>query len=317
MFNKLIIAVLIFCACKGVQKDVHMMVQPGDNSLNITVKGEYLGQEKPGLTPVIFAPGIVSTDRNEVNSVFNPEGDEFYFSMFVPGKGYRIMQMKETGNGWTEPELISFSGIYSEVDVFLEPSGNKLFFSSKRPASRGDTPSAGYQIWMSERDGTGWGEPVNTGPNINIGNRQLYPTLTKEGTLYFNSDCKGYGKGDFYKSEYNGKEYSKAINLGNSINTEYDETDVFIAPDESYLIFTSVGRPDGFGSGDLYISFKIEDGSWSKAVNMGENINTESSEFCPVISPDGKYFFFTSERRGNNDIYWVDADIIEEFKPHN
>ena len=90
---------------------------------------------------------------------------------------------------------------------------------------------------------------------------------------------------------------------------------------------------------DLYISFKKNDGSWTKAKNMGEPINSSASEICPGVSPDGKYFFFTSYRtihknyseipltyeekirilnspgNGLGDIYWVDARIIEKIKP--
>jgi Tol biopolymer transport system component len=43
------------------------------------LKGPYLGQKPPGMTPEIFAPGIVSTGLDELNSVFSPDGDEFYF----------------------------------------------------------------------------------------------------------------------------------------------------------------------------------------------------------------------------------------------
>ena len=110
--------------------------------------------------------------------------------------------------------------------------------------------------------------------------------------------------------------YEEPENLGASINTEYDETDALVAPDESFLIFTSVARPDGFGNGDLYISFRTDDGRWLPAMNLGDEINTSSSEFCPVLSPDGKYFFFTSGRRGNDDVYWVDASIIGRYQPN-
>lgn len=69
------------------------------------------------------------------------------------------------------------------------------------------------------------------------------------------------------------------------------------------------------GSGDLYISFQEEKGSWTEPINMGKPINSNKLEFCPMISPDGKYLFFSSRRRGNEDIYWVDAKVIENLKP--
>jgi Tol biopolymer transport system component len=279
------------------------------------LKGPYLGQPPPGETPEMFAPGIVSTDGNRVNSVFTPDGKEFYFSSFEAGSGYTIMVMNETDAGWSPPRVAPFSGEFSEVDMFITHDGGRFFFISKRPLQAGGRRAKGYQIWVMDREETAWGAPAHLGPIVNSGSRQLYPTASRDGTLYFNSDRGGYGRGDFFRSRLVGGQYAEPENLGEAINTEYDETDLLVAPDESYVIFTSVGRPDGFGSGDLYVSFLAGDGSWSSALNMGEAINTESSEFCPMLSPDGGYFFFTSGRRGNDDIYWVDAAIIERYRP--
>ena len=97
------------------------------------------------------------------------------------------------------------------------------------------------------------------------------------------------------------------------INTEHDEYDLFIAPDESYLIFSS-DRPGGFGNVDLYISYKKGDGTWTEPKNMGRNINSGGAVF-PSVTDDGRFLFFQSRRGGNGDIYWVDAKIIEELKP--
>ena len=65
---------------------------------------------------------------------------------------------------------------------------------------------------------------------------------------------------------------------------------------------------------DLFISFREKDGSWSKAVNMGKDINSLQSDYSAIISADGKYIFFSSSRSGNIDIYWVDAKIINRLK---
>ena len=84
----------------------------------------------------------------------------------------------------------------------------------------------------------------------------------------------------------------------------------FVAPDESYIVFDA-GRPGGQGGeGDLYVVFRNADGSWSDAVNLGDTINTPGTNFCPMISPDGKYLFYAAGR----DIYWVSAEVIEKLK---
>ncbi|MBG6129007.1 hypothetical protein IWQ47_000301 [Aquimarina sp. EL_43] len=104
-------------------------------------------------------------------------------------------------------------------------------------------------------------------------------------------------------------EFQKAITLGDSINTSNYEADVFVDPEETYVIFCA-RRPEGLGRGDLYISFKNTDGTWTKSINMGEKINTKNHELCPFVSKDGKYFFYTS----NQDIYWVSTKIIDALR---
>ena len=79
-----------------------------------------------------------------------------------------------------------------------------------------------------------------------------------------------------------------------------------MAPDESYLIYCST-RDGGYGRGDLYISFKNAQGEWTDAVNMGAAINTKHYEYCPFVTKDGKYLFYTS----NQDIYWISTAVIE------
>ena len=94
---------------------------------------------------------------------------------------------------------------------------------------------------------------------------------------------------------------------------------MFVAPDESYMIISCRDHPENIGSGqgDLYITFRREDGTWTEEINMGVPINTRFGENCPQVTPDGKYFFFNrydpDTRTGN--IYWMDAKFIEDLKP--
>jgi hypothetical protein len=141
--------------------------------------------------------------------------------------------------------------------------------------------------------------------------------MTGGGILYFSSSKSGYGKADVHCAKFKEGIFQKSENIGPPVNTEYRENDVFIASDESFLIFVSSDRPDSLGSGDLYISFRKLDGSWTEPVNMGQPINSSELEYCPVVSPDGKYLFFTSRRRGNDDIYWMDAMIIDDLRPRD
>ena len=119
------------------------------------------------------------------------------------------------------------------------------------------------------------------------------------------------GDFDLFRSQWGLNGFEEPVALSDSVNSRWYEADVFIAPDESYIIFcASRPKPEGLGRGDLYISFKDENGAWLRAKNMGAPINTEYHELCPFVSADGKYFFYTSRQ----DIYWVSTEIFDQYR---
>ena len=134
------------------------------------------------------------------------------------------------------------------------------------------------------------GAPVNSDAD------EWYPTLARNGMLYFGSERKG-GKGgsDLYCSRFTDSKYQEPENLGETVNTEFEEYEPFIAPDENFLIFMACGRKDSYGGCDIYTSYN-RDGAWTRPVNLGDKINSKRQEYSPKISPDGKYFFWTSCR---------------------
>ena len=78
------------------------------------LKGEYLGQKPPGMTPEIFAPGTVSEGRDESSAVFSPDGKEFFYTTKLgPQKRHTVMVSKVMNGTWTKPDIASFSGQYS------------------------------------------------------------------------------------------------------------------------------------------------------------------------------------------------------------
>ncbi len=271
----------------------------------------YLGQKRPGTTPVRFAPGIVSTERRELNSVFTPDGKEFYFTIRTPKGQWRIMVMKCRGGRWTMPEVASFSGVYSDVDLFISPDGRKLWFCSNRPRSGQGDVEKDFDIWVAERAGDGWSRPVNLGPPVNSGEDEFYPTVSRDGTLYCQttrSDSRGVR--DLYRARFENNAYRTLENLGDNVNSREMESDALVSPGGDWIVF-SVNRPGGRGQGDLYLSRRGADGAWTVPVSLGDRVNTAANENCPALSPDGKYLFFT---RGG-DIYWVDARVLDMAAP--
>jgi Tol biopolymer transport system component len=270
----------------------------------------YLGLTPPGATVEMFAPGVVSTEgRRELNSVFTPDGREFYFSI-ADSTGATVMVMRWDGEEWTAPAAAGFTTGYGEVDPFVSPDGNRMFFGSRAPRE-GTEPEENWQIWVVDRQGDGWGEARPLSDAVNSGTRQIYPAVASDGTLYFQSTREGtLGESDIFVSRLVNGEYTAAENVGMPISSEFAEGDVYIAPDQSYVIFVSSDRPGSHGSGDLYISYRQEDGSWSDAQNLGPTINTDQFDYCPIVSPDGEYFFYSS----GGDVYWVSAGFIEELR---
>ncbi len=217
------------------------------------------------------------------------------------------MVMKREKDIWTEPQTASFSGTFSDVDLFIAPDGKRLFFCSNRPLDGKGGMRPTFDIWVVERRGPEWSEPVNLGPPVNSDENEFYPTVTKDGTLYFQSWRPGSAGGrDLYRSRLESGAYRTVERLGGPVNGDLPEGDGLISPDETFLVY-SVGRPDGFGQGDLYVSFRSPDGSWTEPRNLGEAVNTKLNENCPILSPDGKFLFYTS----GGDIYWVSSEIIK------
>ncbi|MDJ1504737.1 hypothetical protein [Xanthocytophaga agilis] len=273
---------------------------------------KYLGQNRPGLMSAKFAPNLVSlNEQYEFGSIFSGNGTEFYYAIDISGKA-EIRFMKLHKNQWTKPVTLLSDKVFSYNDPMLSVDGNKLFFISDRPLAKSGEKKD-YDIWYIERKGNGWSEPINAGSIINSDKNEYYISFSNKGTLYFSSNRKGKDERadnyNIYAATAKGEEFAQPVSLGDSINTPHYEADVFVAGDESYLIF-SASRPDGYGAGDLYISFKKADGTWTKAKNMGETINTPGHELCPFASKDGKYFFYTSCQ----DIYWVDARILDNLR---
>jgi hypothetical protein len=245
--------------------------------------------------PTIFGPGIISTGEYDTHPAFTPDGKTLYFLRSTPNFNLWTILVSHFVKGrWSTPEVAPFSGQYSDADPFITADGARLYFISNRPAP-GKT-SRDLDIWMIEKGASGWNEPTNLGAPINSTGSEWYPTVSSNGTIYFGSDREG-GKGrtDIYRSRLVGGKYETAENLGPVINTQFNEFEPLIAPDETFLIFMGGGRADGRGGFDLYISYN-QNGEWSQPENLGDKINTVGNEYSPTISPDGKYFFWASTR---------------------
>ena len=303
------------------------------------LRGPYLGQRPPGMVPEVFAPGIVSTGMPEASISFSPGGDEVYYNIIHWTHGFTaIIFMKQKRRKWTRPQVASFSGKHNDSDVCFSHDGKRLYFTSDRPLNS-EEKAGNLDIWVVERNESGWREPENLGPPINSEVVDVNPCITRNGTLYFASDRPGgRGEHDIYRSQLIDGIYSEPENLGDSINSTNFESSPYVAPDESYIIFNVFVGPNSGTRSGLHITFRREDGTWTKAVNMGDSINDKRPARFAFVTYDGRYLFFTHDKvpylpytgepltydgitqmlngpqNGAADIYWVDARIIEELK---
>ncbi len=291
---------------------IFTLLIPSSCHQNSSVDNTYIDTIIPDLKPVIFAKGFISKDSiSEFGSIFNKANDEFYFAIDSANKAY-IKCSKYIDGKWTIPKTIVSDSTYSFNDPFLSNDENRLYYISNKPKDAQDTIKD-YDIWYSQRIENGWSKPINAGTKINTDAHEYYISFTDNGAMYFASNKGKSDKRrrdfDIYTSEFRNGKFENPRKLNDAINSKRYEADVFIAPDESYIIFCAA-RKSGFGEGDLYISFKDKNGDWTPSKNMGATINTEAHELCPFVTKDGKYLFYTSKQ----DIYWVSAEIIDELK---
>jgi hypothetical protein len=70
---------------------------------------------------------------------------------------------------------------------------------------------------------------------------------------------------------------------------------------------------DSLGGSDLYVAFRLPDGSWAQPRHLGAEVNSEFDETCPSLSADGRYLFFSryDEPDEVSDIYWIDSTVID------
>ena len=285
------------------------------------LSGDYFGQTPPGATPQVFARGIVSTDDLEHSApAFSPDGNEvFWWANRPPGPDNEKwlsfgMTMRRENGRWSAPYVSPLGG----MPVF-SADGRRAYFSSGRPRP-GATQEGPPNIWFVERQGDDWGEPkcldlVARDPALRWAGVQA---IARNGTLYFMGYTLGpLNDSGIYRTELVNGEYAKPELLPRSINLPpFLNWSPFIAPDESYLLFSSNRRDPDHDAGDLYISRHLADGSWTEPVSLGEPVNTDRQERLPMLSNDGKYLFFTRPTPGHDqDVYWVDATTIPALRP--
>lgn len=290
-----------------------------------------LSSEIPTDTPLVFAPGILTSDTHGSGSItFNPDVTELVFNYGRhEGKVPNIFTMTLIDGSWSTPKQAPFStDEYLDFHPRFTLNGNRLYFGSTRPINQEEIANKRGRLrqWYVEKNKKGnWVEPILMGKPF-VDNFIMGAIPSENGNLYFTSGTRADGEGIYYAINRNGQ-YDSIMRMNDVINTNgLFIAHPYIAPDESYLIYDSEKASEP-NNNDLFISFN-NNGTWSESYSLGTKINTKLAEGAATVSPDGNFLFFgRSEEKTKvygssywvTKMYWVDfiqlkKEILENIK---
>lgn len=261
---------------------------------------EYAGSISADGKTLVFTSRRADTKGGEVDEI----ADNMYYEDIY------ISQWNDSMKEWSQSEPIkgSINTPVHDAVLSISPDGNSIYVYKSEN---------GGDIFVSrkrEDESFGTASNIDKGRNVNSTYFESSASVTEdENFIYFVSDRPGgNGQADIYTARRIGDEWTKPINLGDSINSEGDENSVFIHPSGDLLFFTSTGH-DGMGSYDIFYS-KRTNGKWSKAKNMGYPINTVGSEKTISVTKNLKTAYVSTNYKGsygNTDIFKIDISKIK------
>jgi len=195
--------------------------------------------------------GDINSEYNDGTFTWDKKNNQIFFMQCNGPDGKddlcRIFTSEFTRNRWAKPVLFTETEMGTNVGhPSISEDGNTLFFVSDHPAGKGKT-----DIWMIEKKGGNWREPVNVGEPINTSGREMFPYI-KGDTLYFASDGHpGFGGLDIFYSirDINGK-FTEPVNMKRPVNSSADDFNIIFVTETSGFFCSN--RPGGMGDDDVY-----------------------------------------------------------------
>ncbi|WNZ61880.1 Xaa-Pro aminopeptidase [Myxococcus sp. MxC21-1] len=257
-------------------------------------------------TPELYGAGLFTTGAWDFFMAFSPDQRRVLFGRADDRfQHYTLYETQLTDEGhWSRPVLPRFATEWSNADPHFSPDGRTVYFISNRPEPGEQGPRSSYDIWAASLDTDGaWEDARRLPAPVNDKHRDEWsPAVAANGNLYFGGERDGtLGGSDLWVSRWVDGAYQPPENLGLAINSSVHELEPWIAPDESYLIFSALRREDGLGGYDLFLSRKV-DGAWTPARRLCEGVNTPASDYNHSVSPDGKWLYFSSTRPFTGDV---------------
>jgi outer membrane protein OmpA-like peptidoglycan-associated protein len=194
---------------------------------------------------------------------------------------------------------------FQDYGSVLNKDESILIFTSARDTTKTDLRYKNVffeDILRSEKRNGVWSVPSKVSPKVNDEYHDAVTYLSPDGNtmlLYYER-----GNGDIYLTVFDGVEWSDPVPIEGEVNSEYWETSGCVSPDGKTLFFAS-DREGGYGDLDIYWCKKLDNGKWSKPLNLGPGVNTKGSEDAPFIHADGTLYFGSDGHPGlgNTDIF--------------
>ena len=273
---------------------------------------------------------ILNTQHAEYRPLVNAEENILYFTSTRPGGSSEIKDdqgnyyediyySEKVNNQWSKPSLAvgDLNSEKSNSALFLSADGEKMLTSMVNTDSK--VGPIGRGIYESAHNGFSWRKPRIIGNKVNSNYWETTASLDLyENILFFVSDREGgYGGRDIWMvKKLPFGNWTEPQNLGEPINTEYDEESPFLHPDGKTLYFSSVGHKS-MGGFDIFKSTLNENITWSAPENIGYPINTVGDDlfFMPAVSGNHAYFSsYRDEGKGDYDIF--ELSLLNEEESH-
>jgi Tol biopolymer transport system component len=254
----------------------------------------------------IFAPDWASDQSHDQPPTFSPDGQTLFFQR-SDGHVSTILVSHVVGGHWSTPSMAPFSGSSSDQFPVMAPDGSYLVFESDRASATGgsETKERVGNLWRVDKTSSGWSAPVRLPDTVNISKRIYGHSIAANGDIYFMSSTEPRGqdpKWRLYRAVRTTGGYAQAKALSFSDGSTSD-VDPYIAPDQSYLIFSSAQRREPAGHEHLFITFR-QGADWGRVepIRYQGDEQAEDDNYSDV-SPDGKTLYFDSTRNGKSSIW--------------